>query len=177
MKTIKWILILLIVGLTFMSMDDCSNANDGKSRSEEKQEDWTNDMMDEAQRQAGLPNIVNFQERKLTKQIFEMRDQADLVCYAYIQSEHTGKLIYIGRCLGFGIPASVQYTTPTKLEYFSHGGVGEIPQADPNMLYMPTGLSATWLMLYDAKKKEYVPAYFEPLIVVSPIPLTRGVAN
>ena len=46
-----------------------------------------------------------------------------------------------------------------------------VPQADPNGLFMPTGLSATWLMMIDPKTHEPRPVYIEPEIIVSPFPL------
>jgi len=43
-----------------------------------------------------------------------------------------------------------------------------MPQADPNGLFMPEGLSATWVMLWDENTEEFRPVYFEPVIIVSP---------
>lgn len=48
--------------------------------------------LSEAQRQIGMPNIVNFQQRKLMKTIYELCDKEDLVTYAYIKSDYQGKL-------------------------------------------------------------------------------------
>ena len=128
----------------------------------------------EANRQIGMPAIVNFQERRLAKMIFELRDQEDLTTYAYIVSM-TGDLIYLGRCTGFGLPYSVQYTNPERVlagrEYPGQGPGGTIPQADPNGLFMPQGLSATWLMMFDEESGESRPVYVEPQIIVSPFKL------
>lgn len=134
-------------------------------------------LMNEATRQVGMPAIVNFQERKLAKMIFELRDQENLLCYAYIKCEYTGELIYIGKCIGYGLPYSIQYTNPEKIvnRYGDSdvrvSDVQVIPQADPNGLFMPTGLSATWLMMIDPKTNEPHPVYIEPEIVVSPFEL------
>lgn|SRR5512133_81090 len=38
----------------------------------------------------------NFQERKMMKMILELRDQENLVCYAYIVPEMTGKPVLLG---------------------------------------------------------------------------------
>ena len=128
----------------------------------------TEQSMKEANRQIGMPAIKNFQERKLAKMIFELRDQEDLITYAYIVNLE-GKLIFIGKCIGFGLPYSVQYTNPMK--QLSHGSNITLPQADPNGLFMPDGLSATWLMMIDPKTNKPRPVYIEPQIIVSPFPL------
>lgn len=139
-------------------------------------------QMQEAVRQTGLPAIMNFQEKKMLKMLYELRDQEDLVCYAYLVNELNGKIgQYLGRCIGYGLPASAQYSNPEKviegdkaLGYDLAGYVNypmTIPQAEPNGLFMPEGLSATWLMLIDPKTQEPRPVYIEPLIIVSPFPL------
>jgi len=145
---------------------------------DEIQKRQTEQLMSEAQRQVGMPNIVNFQQRKLMKMIYELTDREDLICYAYIQSQYTGKLVFLGRCVGFGIPFSAQYTNPMKAEKISCGGrVGlvTLPQPDPNGLFMPTSSSATWLMLIDPETNKPRPVYVEPPIVVSPFPLPESV--
>lgn len=40
-----------------------------------------------------------------------------------------------------------------------------------NGLFMPQGLSATWLMMIDPQTNEPRPVYVEPEIIVSPFPL------
>ena len=118
-----------------------------------------------------MPNIANFQQRKLMKMIYELCDKEDLVCYAYIKSDYQGKLFFIGKCIGFGIPFSAQFTNPIKTVSRWSGYVEQLPQADPNGLFMPTSSSATWLMMVDPDTNEPRPVYIEPEIVVSPFPL------
>lgn len=153
------------------------------SSTDEKQAKETEQLLAEADRQVGMPNIVNWQQRKTLKMILELCDQEDLTCYAYLQNSYTGKLIYIGRCMGYGIPFSAQYTNPQRVvdgEKFTIDYAGSvapmtISQADPNGLYMPTSSSATWLIMLDPRTKEPRPVYFEPTIVVSPFPLQEAV--
>ena len=128
-------------------------------------------MMQEAHRELGLPAITNFQEKKLAKMIMEQRDREDLVCYAYIVSQMNGKLIYLGKCLGYGLPYSTQYTNPVRTVYSYSNHVEQLPQSDPNGLFMPDGLSATWLMMIDPESGDPRPVYLEPEIVVSPFKL------
>lgn len=131
-------------------------------------------MMKEANAEVGMPAIINFQEKKIAKMIFELRDKEDLVCYAYIVNHMTGKLVFIGKCMGYGLPYSTQYTNPIKTvdTRYSSGFCEQLPQADPNGLFMPDGLSATWLMMIDPETNEPRPVYLEPEIVVSPFKLS-----
>lgn len=135
-----------------------------------KQQMATAKAMSEADRQIGMPAITNFQERRLAKMIFELRDQENLTTYAYIVNHMTGELVFIGKCIGFGLPYSVQYTNPMREERVYNGAIA-LPQADPNGLFMPDGLSATWLMMVDPKTGDARPVYVEPEILVSPFPL------
>lgn len=163
----KLFLIIFVIVFSFIG---CSHNKSSDDYLNEK----TEQAMDEANRQIGMPNIVNFQEKKLAKLIFELRDREDFVTYAYIVNLN-GDLIFIGECIGYGLPYSVQFTNPQKLDYsVTRGGTAygaAIPQADPNGLFMPEGLSATWLMLIDPETKEPRPVYVEPEIIVSPFKL------
>lgn len=157
---------LLILSVLFCGCGDHKSADQELSEK-------TEESMKEANRQIGMPAIVNFQERRLAKQIFELRDQENLSTYAYIVNLN-GDLIFLGKCIGFGLPYSVQYTNPehvTKLH--SVGNYWQLPQPDPNGLFMPEGLSATWLMMLDEKTGEARPVYVEPEIIVSPFPLHK----
>ena len=86
-------------------------------------------------------------------------------------AENTGKLIYIGRCIGYGLPYATQYTNPEKIGYASSQvGVVTLPQADPNGLFMPISADGTWLMLVDKTGTPRV-TYFEPKVIASSFPL------
>ena len=104
--------------------------------------------------------------------VLELCDKENLITYAYIKSDYHGKLYLIGKCRGYGIPFSAQYTNPEKpISRSTHHDSSTIPQPDPNGLFMPTSSSATWLMMIDPKTNEPRPVYFEPEIVISPFPL------
>jgi len=167
----KTILFLLLTMVIFFS--SCE-ARPVQKSAEQRQKEQTARALLEADRQIGMPAIKNFQERKLAKMIFELRDQAKLVTYAYIVAKNTGKLVFLGKCIGFGLPYSVQYTNPEQLKtggYSNSYWATTLPQADPNGLYMPSGLSATWLMMIDPATKKPRPVYVEPEILVSPFKL------
>ena len=167
----KKVLILLFAVTLCFGVFGCLD-DEKTSTADQQQREATEQLTSEAQRQVGMPNIVNFQERKLAKMIFELRDREDLICYAYIKSDYQGKLFFIGKCVGYGLPYSVQFTNPEYIaEHDWDAGYAILPQPDPNGLFMPEGLSATWLMLIDPKTNEPRPVYVEPEIVVSPFPL------
>ena len=168
----KICIILTIISMFILIFFGCERKN--RSVAEQQQTEQTNIILDEINRQIGLPNIINFQQKKLMKMIYELSDKEDLICFAYIKSDYQGKLMFIGKCVGFGVPFSAQYTNPQKLQAFDVVGGWQreiIAQADPNGLYMPTSSSATWLMMIDPKTNEPRPVYIEPEIVVSPFPL------
>lgn len=156
--------ILLFVAVFLLAGCDMTPTADDVQR------EATEQAMKEAEARVGMPAVVNFQERKLAKMIFELRDREDLITYAYVVTWQ-GELIFIGQCIGFGLPYSVQYTNPERRIYGSSGGTVTLPQPDPNGLFMPEGLSATWLMMIDPETNEPRPVYVEPEIVVSPFPL------
>lgn len=168
------LILVLIVAISFMS---CKR--EIQSTADKQMQEQTAKQMQEANKQIGMPAIVNFQERKLMKMILELRDDENLICYAYLYNRDKGEVgQFLGKCLGFGLPYSVQYTNPQKIieadKMLGYDITGihpiSVPQADPNGLFMPTGLSATWLMLLDDKGKPH-PVYVEPEIIVSPFKL------
>ena len=128
-------------------------------------------ILQEGSAQTGMPSIKNFRERKILKDILELRDQSGLVTYTYVFSDHLGKFIYIGESIGYGISAATQYTNPQKRvhEYAEHGYV--INQADPNVLFSPSSAEGTWVLLKNPGSSDVVPTYFEQRINVVPFKL------
>jgi hypothetical protein len=172
----KLLSISMVLGL-FILMSNSSCEQTTNSQADKDQAAKTELAMQEANRQVGMPGIVNFQEKKLMKQIYELRDQEKLICHAYLFNKMTGKVgQYLGKCIGYGLPYSTQFSNPEKV-YHNWKGNGAsatfIPQAEPNGLFMPEGLSATWLLLIDPKTKKARPVYIEPEIIVSPFKLHK----
>lgn len=126
----------------------------------------------------GMPAITNFREKRLLKDILELRDQNGLITYTYIQSGYSGRMIFLGQTIGYGIPYSTQFTNPEKLE--SPGAAHEytaIPQADPNGLFSPAAAEGTWVMMKDPGSNKVQPVYIEQRILVSPFPLPKSVVE
>lgn len=157
---------ILIASITMLVSCD---VNSETEQAEMQQTNQQGKLISEAQKQCGMPALVNFQERKMMKKIIEQRDKANLVCYAYLFSSQTGKLIYIGKCMGYGLPYSTQYTNPQRVDY-NYGNTVTLPQPDPNGLYMPSDAHGTWLLMIKPNG-DTTPVYVEPDVIVSPFKL------
>jgi hypothetical protein len=165
----KMLLVLTLLGGAILTGCDESHTETADDRMNQKQEQ----MAQEANRQTGMPAIKNFQRKKTLKAIIEAVDDDKLINYAYLQAEMTGKLVYIGRCQGYAISASTQYTNPLKAETWTYQGITAVtlPQADPDGLFSPASQDGSWLMMIDPETNEPRATYFEPKIVVSPFKL------
>lgn len=125
-------------------------------------------LIRQGQAQAGMPAIHNFTEKKMVKMLYELRDNPNLINYAYLWSEVSGKWVYFGKCIGYGIPYSTQYSNPEK-EYYS---TLALLQAEPNGLFMPASSDGTWLMIINPENSADIkPVYVEPKVIVSPFKL------
>jgi hypothetical protein len=162
MKITK-ILLFLFTLFLFIGCSKISSSDRLESEKLEKK-------IQEGNRQVGQPAIVNFREKKQLKMLYELRDKEDLICYCYIVTI-TGKKVFLGKCIGYGLPYSVQFTNPEKIVRADLGqsyGDMTVPQPEPNGLFMPEGLSATWVMLIDPRTKKPRPVFVENEIIISP---------
>ncbi len=154
---------------------------DFQKSSDDIQKEQQEKQLAEGTAQTGMPSIKNFRERKILKDILELRDQDALVTYTYLENMNPtvisgrtslgGKLTYLGETIGYGIPYATQYTNPQKLEWRSSQGYYVIAQADPNGLFSPAAAEGTWVLMKDPKGKKVLPVYIEPRIVTSPFKL------
>lgn len=158
---------LVLVALLVTACDDPRppSSDDVQRFAQEK-------MLAEGTAQTGMPAIKNFRERKLLKDILELRDQDGLVTYTYVWSEYQAKMVFLCDSIGYGIPYATEYTNPQKYERVSLSGGGygyeTLPQADPNGLFAPSSAEGTWVMCKDPGGSDVRPVYIEPRIVVSP---------
>jgi hypothetical protein len=178
-KTNKGILMkkvsMFLIGIMLVFVLGCGVSTTPPS-ADTQQARKTEQLQAESNRQVGMPNIKNFTQKKTLKMIQEACDQEDLITYAYFFNEIEGKVgdpvtAWGGKCIGFGVPFSAQYTNPERLVAKGvNYGYLTLPQPDPNGIFMPTSSSATWLLVLD-KENNPRPVYFEPTIIVSPFPL------
>lgn len=157
---------LIICVVLFMLVGCEEYYRNDKNSSDNIQRKQSEQILKEATAQTGMPSVKNFRERKLMKQIIEMRDRSDLITYTYTFSEMTGEKKFFAKTIGFGIPFSTQYTSPEKVIGRYDNRI-TVPQADPNGLFAPSSSDATWIIVID-KDGNGVPVYMEPKIIVSP---------
>jgi len=161
---------IVIAIIAAASLSACVEGTNSSDKTQAQQQER---ILAEGAAQTGMPAIKNFRERKLLKEIIELRDQDGLVTYTYIMAEQTGKLVFMCNSIGYGIPAATQYTNPEKIADSHHqGGYVVLPQADPNGLFSPSSAEGTWVMCADPSGEAKTrPVYTEPRIVVSPFKL------
>jgi hypothetical protein len=157
---------IAVLGVALVGCDYTPSSDEVQQKQQER-------ILKEGNAQTGMPAIKNFRERKLLKQIIEMRDQDGLVTYTYTVPETTGRPVFLCNSIGYAIPASTQYTNPQKIENPpSITGYYVMPQADPNGLYSPSSAEGTWVLCTDPTGSGKTrPVYVEPRIIVSPFKL------
>jgi hypothetical protein len=150
---------------------------DREPTSDQKQQAAQEKLLQEGTSQVGMPAIKNFRERKMLKDILELRDQNGLTTYTYLYNEMTGKLVFLGETIGYGIPYATQFTNPQKNEWVSRAGgysLSTLPQADPNGLFSPAAAEGTWILMKDPHGGDVRPIYVEPRVIVSPFKLNTN---
>lgn len=150
----KKLIICVTVVMILVVMTGCSYSEG---------EEYTKEIKNQIQESVGYPNISNFFEYSQLKEIYELRDDPNLICYWYTKNEYTGKWVYQGKCIGYGIPYSASITSPE----YAHYSYYSLPQAEPNGIYT-NGLatSATWILNCDTEGN-ISPLYVEDAITVS----------
>ena len=119
----------------------------------------------------GMPAITNFAEKRLLKDIYELRDEMQPT-YTYLAGEQSGVIgEKICDSLGYGIPYATQYTNPQKMVYSDGGAhVLTLPQADPNGLFSPAQADGTWIMCKVPGSDKIAPQFIEPKVITLTFP-------
>lgn len=159
--------VIICYVISFVSCDGYEISEDAKQT--KLQQETSKDARDKIR-----INITRWTEKKQLANIYELRDKAKLMCYLYTRNEYSGKYVYEGRCQGFGINYATQFSNPERPvnyereldEMLVDEPVGNLPQPEPNDLFMPESSTATWVTFIDAEGKEEV-QYVEPEIVVT----------
>lgn len=163
---------LCIIAMTLLSLSPL--ACDYKPSSDDIQRKQQELLLAEGTMKIGMPSIINFREKKLLKDIYELRDQKGLTTYTYLWNEFNGKMVFFCNSIGYGIPYATQFTNPSKAEWSSGGSHSWVlPQADPNGLFSPGSAEGTWVMCKDPNGDEVRPIYVEPKIIVSPFKMVN----
>lgn len=136
---------------------------------ETKENQYTKDMMSQAYDTVGFPDVSNYFERAQLKEIYELRDDPNLICYWYTKNDMSGKWIYQGKCIGYGIPYTTSMTASESLQKIETTVGYEwevVPLAEPNGLYASPSTSATWILSVN-EDGDITPIYVESEITVS----------
>ena len=161
-------IILLTICYFILTAQSC----DGQPSSDNTQRVATEKMVQSANQMIGMPNITNFTEKRFAKLIYELKD-SEVVTFSYFM-DLNGGLHFLCESIGYGMPASVQYVNPMK-KLKGYQSITTIPQPEPNGLFMPEGLDATYVLCSDGKGG-VKPVYSEPKLIVSPFEL-KHVSN
>lgn len=155
-------LITVLVSLVLAGCADFS----GSTKSDLDQARHQEQAAQEANAQSGFPGITAFTEKKMVKMLYELRDKK-IATFTYAQ-DMQGKLWHVCDSIGFGLPYGVQYTNPEKDIYATTSASvhHNLPQPEPNGLFMPPTAEGTWVMCA-GPKGEIDPMYIEPRVVVS----------
>lgn len=131
--------------------------------------------MAQAEKVVGPASLTEFQERDFAVQIMKARDSSRLGTYVYTQGLD-GRLVCLGRALGYGLPYGVQTTPPEKVVRpgsYDGGGV-TVANPEPNGLYMPDSAEASWVRIIGPDGKPTV-MYAEQRLLIVPFQM-RGAA-
>lgn len=159
-------LVVVLLALSIIGCDDYKPSSDDIQKQQQEQ------LLKEGTAETGMPAIKNFRERKLLKDILELRDQDGLITYSYLWSEVSGRKIFLCNSVGYGIPYATEYTNPQKIaSQGANYGYAILPQADPNGLFSPASAEGTWVMCKDPNSDKTLPVYVEPRVIVSPFKL------
>ena len=159
MKKCKVIVALLCAVLMVSMLTGCMN--------ESNETRYTDELKDQISNMYGYPDVSNFFEYSQLKEIYEMRDNPNLVCYWYTKNDMSGKWVYQGTCIGYGIPYSASITAPESLQRLQYVGQERLPLAEPNGLYHDgLSTSATWVLTTDSDGN-ITPTYVESEITVT----------
>jgi hypothetical protein len=154
---------LILATSVLLAITACSIKPNSNEVQKQQQE-----LSQESNSQVGMPNITTFQEKRMLKQILELRDTT--ISTITYMTDMNGNLHKLCDSVGYGLPYSTQYTNPQHVDSAS-GNYVTLPQADPNGLFSPVSANGTWVLCLDPNSKKTVPVYIEPNIIVSPFAL------
>ncbi len=167
------VLALMAVTMLTATANSCSS----ESTADTRERTATAQLTQQASTQVGMPAITRFTEKRNLKMLYELRDDPKLATFTYTQ-DMNGGLHKICDSMGYGFPYATQYTSSQK-DTFYPDGLGntgtsvhfQMPQPEPNGLFMPGSADGTWIMCLNPATKEIAPLYVEPRVIVSPFPL------
>lgn len=160
-------IVILSAVLAAVALTACDQRPETSTQIERRKQE---ELSLNAVQSVGMPAITNFAEKRMMKDILELRDR-NVATTTYLVGMNN-QLTKVCNSIGYGLPYATQYTNPQRAVYEVHGNI-TIPQADPNGLYSPASADGTWVLCVDKKDGKAKPVFIEPRIIVSPIPLVE----
>jgi len=157
--------ILLVLPFVF-ALAACDAPRETSTQIERKKQE---ELSLQAVQSVGMPEITNFAEKRMFKDILELRDRS-VPTTTYLVGMNN-QLTKLCDSVGYGLPYATQYTNPMRVGGDGTHGYVTLPQADPNGLYSPASAEGTWILCVDHKDGKAKPIYVEPRVIVSPIAL------
>jgi len=157
--------LLLAVAVSTLGLTACGPQPESSTQIERKKQE---ELSLQAVQSVGMPAITNFAEKRMFKDILELRDRS-VPTTTYLVGMNN-QLTKVCDSVGYGLPYATQYTNPQMRVSGQNGNV-TLPQADPNGLYSPASADGTWVLCVDHKDGKAKPVYIEPRILVSPFAL------
>jgi hypothetical protein len=168
MKKLLFLSLFLMFFITLTSESGC----DVQPTTDQKVARAQEQITSEGNAQVGMPGIHLFTEKQRLSELYTLRDDPKMICYAYLYNEYHDTYRFMGKCMGYGIPYNTQFSNPEKWE--GEGTAQQnhlITQAEPNGLF-PASCAGTWILMINPNDpSEIKPLYCEPNVIVSPWPL------
>ena len=162
-KNFKKILVGVLTIIGLVGLTGC----DYGSETSREEKAYTEQMQSQIAASIGKPDVSNYFEYSQLKEIYEKRDNPNLICYWYTKNDYTGKWIYQGKCVGYGIPYGASITANEVPDYTSYEDNAHLKQAEPNGLYTESVVTtATWILSV-TEEGEINPTYVESEITIS----------
>ena len=158
--------LLLAVAVSTLGLTACGPQPESSTQIERRKQE---ELSLQAVQSVGMPAITNFAEKRMFKDILELRDRS-VPTTTYLVGMNN-QLTKLCDSVGYGLPYATQYTNPQRVSNDVNHGSVTLPQADPNGLYSPASAEGTWVLCVDHKDGKAKPIYVEPRIIVSPIAL------
>lgn len=173
---------LVLIAGALLALAACNMPdNGGRDDAAARQASATATSMAAADREVGMPRMVNYAQKKLLKNAYEDMDQTTLT-YVYSQGLD-GKFVCLGQAIGYGVSLGTQFTAPEYPRHIDGLSAGQyqdgwmLAQPDPNGLYQPNSGAATIVDLINPTNGEAHTAIVEPNVVTVPFELPPSVVT
>ena len=168
----KALALLVLLALSPSDSNGCTSTTDEAANQQSQAQAQSLLQANEA---VGMPAITHWQERRMVKDLPTRRSETSPSRpHAYLVNEMRGcpRLHQVHRS-ATGCRTAPQFTAPEKDIYATTSSSvhHNIPQPEPNGLYIPEAAEGTWLLMKDPGSPDVKPVYFEPRIVVTPFRL------